>query len=139
MSNITIAEGFNVTNVNLVNEVREGAIVKAVYVEAWLRAGEVTPGSFIMALYKLPGTAAEFNAAQLAAMGAAENKKNVLFFAQALVNDQDADAIPIMRGWYKIPKSKQRIGLGDKIVLSIFAQGAIDLHHCGFQIYKEYF
>ncbi len=136
---IIIAEATNVTLANLVHEVREGSIIKAVYVEAWLRTQSTSPGSYIMCLSKNPGTGSTFTTTQLAAMGSAENKKNVFFFSQALTNDQDADAIPVMRGWYKIPKSKQRFGLGDRLILTIFAQGALDLTHCGFQIYKEYF
>jgi len=55
-----------------------------------------------------------------------------------LVNDQDADATPILRQWVKIPKTKQRFGLKDKLVLQVFAQGALDLTACGFELYKEY-
>ncbi len=121
-----------------VQTVTEGALVKAVYIEEWLRTGETATGSYIVCLFKNPGGSNVFSTTELAAMGTAENKKNVLFFSQALVNDQDADAIPVMRGWYKIPKSKQRFGLGDRLVLQIFAQGAIDLHICGFATYKEY-
>jgi len=42
------------------------------------------------------------------------------------------------KGWIKIPKSKQRMGLGDRIVVQTFAQ-ALDMIDCGFETYKEYF
>ncbi len=133
-----LVNAVEVQNVNTVSEVTEGAVIKAVYIELWCRSGEVTPGSYVFAIYKNPGTGTTFTTAQMAAMGTAENKKNVLFFSQGLVNDADADATPIFRGWVKIPKSKQRFGLGDRLLWSIFAQAAIDLHVCGFATYKEY-
>jgi len=43
-----------------------------------------------------------------------------------------------MRGWYKIPKTKQRFGLGDRLVLQIASQGTDALDFCGFATYKEY-
>ncbi len=121
-----------------VSSVTEGAIVKAVYIEEWLRAGDTVGGSFIGCLYKNPGGSVPFTTTELAAMGDAENKKNVFYFTQALVNDQDADAVPLAKNWFKIPKSKQRFGMGDRLIWTIFAQGAIDLHRCGFSTYKEY-
>ncbi len=120
------------------NTVTEGALVKAVYIEDWLRTGDTATGSFIAVLYKVPGTGVNFTTAQLAAVGDAENKKNIFFFSQGLVNDQDSNATPLAKNWFKIPKSKQRFGLGDRLVWTIFAQAAIDLHRCGFSTYKEY-
>ncbi len=128
----------DVADKNLVNEVEEGNTVKACYLEFWLRTLDTASGSFVAALYKLPGTGVAFTAAQMAAISNAENKKNILWFGQGLVNDQDADATPILRSWYKIPKSKQRFGLGDQLVLTVLAQSLIDIAICGFVTYKEY-
>ncbi len=137
-SDTAIVNAVGVTDADLVNEVTEGALVKAVYIEEWLRAQSTSPGSIIGCLYKNPGGSVPFTTTELAAMGTAENKKNVLYFTQGLINDQDADAIPFFRGWIKIPKSKQRFGLGDRLFWTIFAQGAIDVTRCGFVTYKEY-
>ncbi len=137
-ADITIVHAVDIGAINSVEEVHEGSVIKAVYIEAWLRAGETVSGSVIFGCYKSPGSGVLFTTGELAALGTAENKKNMLFFSQGLVNDQNADAIPFYRGWIKIPKSKQRMGLGDRLILTIFAQGAIDLHHCGFMTYKEY-
>ncbi len=120
------------------NEIAEGSSLKACFLEQWLRSSEASPGTFIAALYKSPGSGVSFSAAQMAGMGSSENKKNVLWFGQGLLNDNNADATAIMRSWYKIPKSKQRFGLGDRLILTIFAQAAIDLVSCGFTTYKEY-
>ncbi len=125
------------SGVNLVNEVVEGALVKAVFIEEWFRTGDTSPGSFVTILEKVPGAQGPPSAAEMAALGTYNNKKNILFTSQALLNDQDADAIPILRGWIKIPKGKQRFGLGDTLRLVTFAQ-SLDIIRCGFSTYKEY-
>ncbi len=125
-------------DVNTVSEVDEGSTVKAVYIEMWIRSSEVSPGSFIAVLYKNQGGAGNITAIESAALGTYDNKKNVFYVTQGLTNDADADAVAIYRGWIKIPKTKQRFGLGDKLQFSVFAQGAIDLLMCGFFTYKEY-
>ncbi len=117
--------------------VAEGSTIKAVYVEKWVRTNDTSPGSFVYVIYKNPGTGTTFSAAQMAALHDAENKKNILYCTQALSNDQDADAIALYKGWIKIPKSKQRFGLGDRLVGTFFAQ-ALDQNICGFETYKEY-
>ncbi len=136
--NIILVNAVDVGSKSNSTNVEEGNSVKACFIEMWLRSSEASPGSFVAALYKQPGTGVAFTSGQLAAMHDSENKKNVLWFGQGLVNDQDSDALGMLRGWYKIPKSKQRFGLGDQLVLSIFAQGAIDMVRCGFATYKEY-
>ncbi len=127
-----------VVNKNAPNEVEEGSIIKAIYIEYWVRSAEVSAGSGINCMYKNPGGSVPFTTTELAQINDAENKKNVFWFQQGLFNDVDADAIAIMKGWYKIPKSKQRFGLGDRLFLSTSANGAIDLHVCGFATFKEY-
>jgi len=122
----------------LVEDVKEGSSIKAIYLEYWVRSSELSPGSGIFVVYKNPGGSVLFSVAQLAGLGTAENKKNVFYVTQGLYNDNDADAIAVFRGWLKIPKSKQRFGLGDRLVVAFFAQGAIDINICGFATYKEY-
>ncbi len=127
-----------VASKNLVSEVEEGALVKAVYIELWVfgNAGNATQ---ITTLCKFPSGQTPFTVAEMAALGAADNKKNILFTSQGLVgNDGIANPSVIMRGWYKIPKGKQRFGQGDTLELQIFAQAAESLDFCGFCTYKEY-
>ncbi len=120
-------------------EVVEGAIVKAIYIELWARGSELTPGSFVFVIEKRPGISSSvMNTTDMAALQDYENKKNVLFVSQGLSNDTDSIATPLIRGWVKIPKSKQRFGLNDILAWSFFAQGAIDQVLCGFATYKEY-
>ncbi len=134
----TIVKAVKVLSVNLVNEVVEGTIIKAVYLEYWIRAGDTVPASGVVALYKKSSDTSDPTTTEMVALGDWDNKKNVLFVQQGLYNDQDADAIAVVRQWFKIPKGKQRFGLGDELNLTVFAQGAVDQHVCGFAVYKEY-
>ncbi len=127
-----------VVDKNIPNEVTEGSSIKAVYCEFWVRSSEASPGSIISVLYKNPGGGTVFTTVQLAQLQDAENKKNILFSQQGLVNDSNSNAIATYRGWVKIPKSKQRFGLGDRLIWTVFAQGAIDILQCGLTTYKEY-
>ncbi len=133
-----VVTGVPVKDVNLGREVREGAVVKAVFIERWVRTNDTSPGSFIFCVIKLPSGLANPTTTEMANLHAYDNKKNVLYTCQGLSNDQNANAIPCARGWFKIPKGKQRIGLGDRIITVLFAQ-ALDQNWCGFTTYKEYF
>ncbi len=133
---ITIAHAVAIQSVDNKIEVQEGSIIKAVYVEMWVRTGDTAPGTSLLTLVKVPlNTTMSF--ANQVDLHNYENKKNILYHTQGLINDQDADATPFIRQWFKIPKSKQRFGLGDKLVLCIAAQ-ALDNIICGFFTYKEY-
>ncbi len=125
------------TIANAVDEVIEGAIIKAVYVEMWLiDAGAA--GSFSITLEKRPSNLGAIAFATSQALGAYGNKNNILYTTQGLTpNDGLTGPMPVIRQWFKIPKGKQRFGLGDKLVLNIANMGANDLFHCGFFIYKE--
>ncbi len=119
-------------------EVRVGAVVKALYNEKWIRTSDTAPGSFVYIIYKLPNGLPFPTAINMAALNDWSNKNNILYTTQAISNDQDADAIPLHKGWVKIPKGKQRMSLGDVIAVTTFAQ-ALDQVICGHSIYKEYF
>ncbi len=134
---LAIPIAFSIVPANEADEVRVGATVKAVYVEMWCRAGDTSAGSVLMTLLKVPDSQTP-TFADMAALHTYANKKNVLYHTQGNTNDQDADAIPFIRQWFKIPKGKQRFGLGDQLFLVISAQ-ALDAIVCGFMVYKEYF
>ncbi len=131
-----IAKGVTVLNKNLVSEVVEGALVKAVFIEMWVRTNDTSGGTALVTLAKCPaGTNCTF--ADQAALNAYDNKKNVLYHTQGLTNINTDSSTPFLRGWIKIPKSKQRFGLGDTLILAVAAQ-ALDQNMCGFATYKEY-
>ncbi len=121
-----------------VDEVREGAIVKAIYIELWLLdAGN--DGSFVVTLTKasLDSNGPTFTESN--ALGNYNEKKNVLYVTQGLTsNDGITGPINVMRGWFKIPKSKQRFGIGDGLKLVIANNGGQALFGCGFATFKEY-
>ncbi len=123
---------------NLVSEVEEGASVKAIYIELW-QIGGAGVATQITTLTKFPSGQTPFTTAEMAALGGADNKKNILFTSQGIVgNDGITGPTNVMRAWYKIPKGKSRFGLGDTLELQIFAQAAESLQFCGFATYKEY-
>ncbi len=135
----TIAEGKPVADVDAATEVREGAIIKAVYIEYWLRGSDAGVGSsYVLIVEKSSGGSPTPAAGNLAALNNYINKKNVLFASQGLVNDDTGVATPILRQWLKIPKSKQRFGLGDQLQIFMFAQGG-STDHCAMIVYKEYY
>ncbi len=122
-------------------DVEEGAIVKACYVEYWVSQDSASVvGSYTVALYKLPGVGSTASAGDMAALHDWDNKKNILFTAQGLLTPNDGGQVPVLRGWYKIPKGKQRFGLKDRLVINIRNNNAtaIDINFCGLAIYKEY-
>jgi len=137
IANIDIAKSVESTTANLVDEVAEGTTIKAVFVEMWL-LDSANDGSFIVSLEKLPGAAASMNFALSNALGTYANKRNLLYVTQGLSpNNGVGNPVPIIRQWFKIPKGKQRMGLGEKLRLNITNNGLNDLEFCGFFTYKE--
>jgi len=118
-------------------EVLTGSTIKAVFVEMWIRSTEASPGTVLVSLVKCQdGQSIVF--ADHINLNDYNNKKNVFYHTQGLTNDNSADAIPFIRQWFKIPKGKQRFGLGDTLRLIVSSQAAIDNVQCGFATYKEY-
>ncbi len=127
-----------VQNKDAVDEVVEGAIVKAVYIELWT-LNSSNDGSEVVVLSKQPASDAGLSFTDMNGLGVYDNKKNILFTHQGLSsNNGVGNPINVMRAWYKIPKSKQRFGLGDSLVLDIANNGANASEYCGFATYKEY-
>ncbi len=125
------------TVANAVDEVVEGASVRAVYVELWI-LDTANDGSFVISLEKKPSGANNMDFTASNSMGTYKNKKNVLYTTQGLSpNNGVGNPVPIIRQWFKIPKGKQRFGLQDELVLNITNNGLNDLEFCGFATYKE--
>ncbi len=119
----------------------EGATVKACYVEFWVSQDSASVvGSYTVVLMKDPGGNAIPTTGNIAALHDYDNKKNILFTAQGLLTPNDGGQVPVLRGWYKIPKGKQRLGLGDILRITIRNNNAtaIDINFCGLIIYKEF-
>ncbi len=125
--------------VTAVNDVVEGSIVKAIFLEYWLHS-EAAAGSepkFQLVVEKVPAGQSAITFAQMNNLMSYPNKKNILFFSQGILGDQTTQSVPVVRQWFKIPKGKQRFGLGDQFVVSISAT-SFTMVVCGFATYKEY-
>ena len=127
------------TGVVNVQDVVEGSIVKAVYVEMWLQSQAATGANcqFNMLIEKTPAGQTDATAANMLNLMGYPNKKNVLYNTQGVIGDLNTTSIPVIRGWFKIPKGKQRMGLGDSIEIGFTATGAA-IAVCGFATYKEW-
>ncbi len=125
------------TAANDVDEITEGSNVRAVFVEMWLLDSS-NDGSFIVTLAKTVGGQNVMTFAESNSLGTYDNKKNLLYVTQGLSpNNGVGNPVPIIRQWFKIPRSKQRFGLGDKLRLTITNNGLNNLEFCGFFTYKE--
>ncbi len=136
--NIVLVEAVESTSANLATEVEEGTSIKAVFIELWLQ-NSANLGEEIVIIERVDrlGSGATFT--NMGNLFAYINKKNVFFTHQGLAtNDGIGNPIRPVYMWVKIPKGKQRFGLGDKLVLSIANVSANDLNRCGFSTYKEY-
>ncbi len=120
--------------------VSEGSLVKAIYVERWIGGTGATgvQSQFTLTVEKKRQLEANMTNAQANNLGAYPNKKNILFTSQGIVPSliDGGSTIPIIRGWVKIPKGKQRMGLDDRVMVNIAA--VTSLRRCGIEIYKEY-
>ncbi len=135
--NRIVADAVNVAST--VSQIQQGSVLKAVYLELWVRSQASTGNDtkFQLVVEKLPAGQTAITFTQMNNLETYPNKKNVLFFSQGVLGDLNTQAIPVVRQWFKVPKSKQRFGLGDRFVMSISATNfAIDT--CGFATYKEY-
>ncbi len=121
-------------------DVNEGSIIKAVYYEYWV-LGATSSGNttqFVLTIEKSPSNALNPAFSDMLNLGGYANKKNILYTTQGLLGaNVDGPAIPIIRGWIKIPRGKQRMGQEDRILVTI-ATVDTALNICGFSTYKEY-
>ncbi len=122
-------------------DVTEGSIIKAVYLDFWAINGGTTGTStqITAILEKVPAGATPATSANLLNLMAYPNKKNVLhtFQGNLTAGVDGSMSTPYLRGWFKIPKGKQRMGLNDQIVVS-FSPITQGCEICGIAIYKEY-
>ncbi len=140
VSNFIIATAVEATGVSP-DHVEEGAIVKACYIELWVsQDSNSIVGSYTVIVYKDPNGTNAATTTNMAALHDYPNKKNILFTGQGLLTPNDGGQVPAMRGWYKIPKGKQRFGLSDRLIITLRNNNltAIDINHCGVAIFKEY-
>ncbi len=135
---ILLVQAVERTVANQAKEVASGAIVKAVYVELWLQ-NKSDDGEQIVTVAKCTENQLGPTYAEMSALFTYVNKKNILFTHQGLsASDNGSGPYAPLRMWIKIPRGKQRFGLGDTLVLSIANVSSTNLNSCGIAIYKEY-
>ncbi len=120
-------------------EVAQGSIIKAIFIEYWVLGDEMSNAhsTFQFAITKLSGADAGPTFAEMNALHGYVNKKNVFMYSQGLVAGDKANPTPVVRQWIKIPKGKQRFGLLDRLAIT-FTGLTGDVQFCGFATYKEY-
>ncbi len=140
ITNIPIALAVDLPSNVTAQEVAIGSVIKAVYVEMWIRGDDESPApaNFAVSLEKLEGAATPMTFTQSTVPNVYPNKANLFYMTQGLTSAGTANsAIPVMRGWFKIPKGFQRMALGDQLILNVSALNH-DIERCGLFIYKEY-
>ncbi len=119
------------------SQVDVGTVVKAIYAEVWVLSDGQQPSTVTTIIEKVPAGQDSADATQMGNLTSYTNKKNILEMHQGLVGDANANPIPFYRGWIKIPKGKQRWGIGDRLVFTLksITEGT---EFCGVFIFKAY-
>ncbi len=117
-----------------------GAVIKAIFLEYWYLGEGAQPCTVTWILEKIPAAAGSAVQAEMQDLDTYTNKKNIFKMGQGIIGDSNSNPIPIIREWVKIPKGKQRFGLGDSLKFTVSCIGETDngLEVCGFALYKEY-
>ncbi len=137
ITNIKLIEAVAAPGATEPDEVREGAKISAIYIEMWLHSDDAASGTAIVTIEKLSGAANDnMTAAESASLNGYDNKKNVFFTQMGLIGSNVTYPMASVKGWFKIPKSKQRFGLQDRLMLNIHGQSN-GLSLCGFATFKE--
>jgi len=118
-------------------QIGPGTVIKAVFIELWILAGSQQPGSFTISVDKLSSGGTAMTFLEGAQLHDYTNKKNVLYVTQGVSPDANGNPVPVLRQWYKIPRGKQRFGLGDSLQLNISAN-VEDMTYCGLIVFKAY-
>ncbi len=117
--------------------VEVGSIVKAVYIDLWFIGSSSQPTTMTCTLEKTVAENPDMTFVQSQQLYTYPNKKNIFYSTQGFVGDANSNPTPFLRTWYKIPKGKQRFGVGDGLRLNI--TGITETtEFCGLCIYKEY-
>ncbi len=138
ITGIVLAQGVQAVTGAAVAEVREGCTISAIYIEMWVSSDDAASGTAIVTLEKLPGGIVQMTAAQSAALDSYINKKNVLHTFMGLTPSNVQYPMAAIKGWFKIPKGKQRFGISDRLMLNVHGQSN-GIAACGFAVYKEQF
>lgn len=118
-------------------QVQVGSTISAVYIEMWLIGDQQTRSTANVMFEKAVNNKTPMTFGESQALHTYTNKNNLFHVTQGLVGAADTNPTPFLRGWFKIPKGKQTMRLGDKLVLNIAAI-TDEVEVCGTFIYKTY-
>ncbi len=116
--------------------VREGSKIAAIYIEMWVSSDDAASGTTIVTLERLAGGMSVMTTTESASLDSYDNKKNVLHTMMGLTPSNVQYPMAVVKGWFKIPKGKQRMGLEDRLMLNLHGQSN-GMAFCGFCVYKE--
>jgi len=139
-TNVLIQAIANTADPATTADVVEGAVVKAIYIEFWLKGIGASDANtqFELVLFKNPAGNSDMTITNMANLMAYPNKKNILFTSQGVLSGLGAgQSVPVIRQWVKIPKTKQRFGLDDQLIVMILPLGT-NIQRCGLVTFKEY-
>ncbi len=136
LSALVIAIGKQTVSATVATHVREGAKISNVYIEMWCSSDDAASGTCIATLERVMGGQGLMTVADSAALDGYDNKKNVLHTFMGLTPSNVQYPMAILKGWFKIPKGKQRFGIEDQLRLNLHGQSN-GLAFCGFAVYKE--
>ncbi len=96
---IIVVQGVAQNAVSAVQDVVEGAIVKAVYVELWFKGNAVagTEDKFQFVIEKLVSGSNGITFTEMNNLMTYENKRNILFTSQGVTGDLTTQSVPIHR------------------------------------------
>ncbi len=117
-----------------------GAVIKAVFLEYWILGESSQPCTTTWIVEKTVSGGIGASQSEMQNLHDYVNKKNILRTGQGVIGDSNTNPIPVIREWIKIPKGKQRFGLGDALRFTVSCIGEANngLEICGNAIYKEY-
>ncbi len=119
-------------------EVREGSKISAVYFEFWVTSDDATAGTSVVTVAKVPGDGSSMTVGESGSLNVYTNKKNIFLTQMGLLPPNTQYPMAVIKGWVKIPKSKQRFGLNDQLHINFHGQSN-GMSVCGFALYKEQF
>ncbi len=132
-------DAVQIQDISVVNEVRAGAVIKAIYIESWITSQSASAAaSFTIVVEKIKGGQPDMTFAQSQNLENYPNKANILYTTQGLIGANINNAVPILKQWIAIPKGKQRFALGDKLHVN-YVSITNGISICGVTIYKEYY
>ncbi len=118
-------------------DVAVGTVIKAVYLELWLISDTSSVSTATTAFMKLTAGTGLATNADMADLHNYSSKMNIFENHQGIISGNAGNPQPFYRGWVKIPKGKQRLGINEKLSLAIRSiTGTTDF--CGLAVYKAY-